>query len=318
MIIVIKHFTYNNFFNERGYTMVKFYNRETKEYETEQIAGDTYLNWTYSSPVGMRLLELIIKKKLFSKLYGYYCDSKRSQKKIASFIKNFNIDMSHSEKSLERFQSFNDFFTRKLVKAARPINNTLETLISPGDGRLLAYQNIDLNKLVQVKGYTYSLNKLIDEPNIVSKFSEGTCLILRLCPTDYHRFHFIDNGTCEDSKKIKGDYYSVNPIALKKVPELFCKNKREWSIFHSNNFGDVLHIEVGATCVGSIIQTYTPGNTIKKGDEKGYFKFGGSTTILFFQKGKVKIDDDIIEQTNKGYETKILMGEKIGEKNIRS
>lgn len=314
MIIVIKHFTYNNFFNERGYTMVKFYNRETKEYETEQIAGDTYLNWTYSSPVGMRLLELIIKKKLFSKLYGYYCDSKRSQKKIASFIKNFNIDMSHSEKSLERFESFNDFFTRKLVKAARPINNILETLISPGDGRLLAYENIDLNKLVQVKGYTYSLNKLIDEPNIVSKFSEGTCLILRLCPTDYHRFHFIDNGTCEDSKKIKGDYYSVNPIALKKVPELFCKNKREWSIFHSNNFGDVLHIEVGATCVGSIIQTYTPGNTIKKGDEKGYFKFGGSTTILFFQKGKVKIDDDIIEQTNKGYETKILMGEKIGEK----
>ncbi|KZL88423.1 phosphatidylserine decarboxylase [Clostridium magnum] len=294
--------------------MVKFYNRETKEYETEQIAGDTYLNWTYSSPVGMRLLELIIKKKLFSKLYGYYCDSKRSQKKIASFIKNFNIDMSHSEKSLERFESFNDFFTRKLVKAARPINNILETLISPGDGRLLAYENIDLNKLVQVKGYTYSLNKLIDEPNIVSKFSEGTCLILRLCPTDYHRFHFIDNGTCEDSKKIKGDYYSVNPIALKKVPELFCKNKREWSIFHSNNFGDVLHIEVGATCVGSIIQTYTPGNTIKKGDEKGYFKFGGSTTILFFQKGKVKIDDDIIEQTNKGYETKILMGEKIGEK----
>lgn len=313
MIIVIKHFTYNNFFNERGYTMVKFYNRETKEYETEQIAGDTYLNWTYSSPVGMRLLELIIKKKLFSKLYGYYCDSKRSQKKIASFIKNFNIDMSHSEKSLERFESFNDFFTRKLVKAARPINNILKTLISPGDGRLLAYENIDLNKLVQIKGYTYSLNKLIDEPNIVSKFSEGTCLILRLCPTDYHRFHFIDNGTCEDSKKIKGDYYSVNPIALKKVPELFCKNKREWSIFHSNNFGDVLHIEVGATCVGSIIQTYAPGNTVKKGDEKGYFKFGGSTTILFFQKGKVKIDDDIIEQTNKGYETKVLMGERIGE-----
>jgi phosphatidylserine decarboxylase precursor len=294
--------------------MIKFYNRETKKYETEQVAGDTYLNWTYSSPIGMKLLELIIKKKLFSKLYGSYCDSKRSQKKISSFIKSFNIDMSHSEKSLEQFESFNDFFTRKLVKAARPINNSLETLISPGDGRLVAYENIDLNNLVQVKGYSYSFNKLIDDPGIVSKFSEGTCLILRLCPTDYHRFHFIDNGTCEESKKIKGDYYSVNPIALKNVPELFCKNKREWSIFHSDNFGDVLHIEVGATCVGSIIQTYMSENNVKKGDEKGYFKFGGSTTILFFEKGKVKIDDDIIDQTNKGYETKVLMGERIGRK----
>jgi phosphatidylserine decarboxylase len=297
--------------------MVKFYNRETKKYEIEQVAGDTYLNWTYSSPVGMKLLELLVKKKLFSSIYGSFCDSKRSKKKILSFIKNFDIDTSHSKKKLDEFESFNDFFTRKLTAEARPIANALESLISPGDGRLVAYDNIDLNKLVQIKGYTYSFNKLIDDPNIVSKFSEGTCLILRLCPTDYHRFHFIDNGVCEETKKIKGDYYSVNPIALKKVPELFCKNKREWSIFHSENFGEVLHIEVGATCVGSILQTYTPGTRVKKGDEKGYFKFGGSTTILFFEKNKVKIDEDIIEQTNRGYETKVLMGEKIGQKNIR-
>lgn len=294
--------------------MVKFYNRETKKYDTEQIAGDTYLNWTYSSPIGMTLLERIIKKKLFSKIYGSFCDSKHSKKKISSFIEDFGINMSHSEKKSDEFESFNDFFTRKLTKEARPINSTSESLISPGDGKLVAYNNINLNKLVQIKGYTYSLDKLIDDPSIASKFSEGTCLILRLCPTDYHRFHFIDNGICEETKKIKGDYYSVNPIALKKVPELFCKNKREWSIFHSENFGDVLHIEVGATCVGSIIQTYVPGSTVKKGDEKGYFKFGGSTTILFFQKNNIKIDEDIIEQTNNGYETSVLMGEKIGTK----
>ena len=294
--------------------MVKFYNRKTKKYETEQVAGDTYLQWTYSSPIGMKLLELIIKKKLFSKIYGSFCDSKKSIKKIHSFIKDFDIDMYHSEKNINEFESFNDFFTRKLKSEGRPIDNTLDSLVSPGDGRLVAYENIDLNKLVQVKGYTYSFSKLIDNPSIISKFSEGTCLILRLCPTDYHRFHFIDNGICEETKKINGDYYSVNPIALQKIPELFCKNKREWSIFHSENFGDILHIEVGATCVGSIIQTYMPTKEIKKGDEKGYFKFGGSTTILFLEKNKVKIDRDIIEQTNKGYETKVLMGEKIGTK----
>lgn len=293
--------------------MIKFYNRGTKKYEIEQIAGDRYLKWTYSSPVGMKLLELIVKKKLFSKRYGLFCDSKMSKKKIPSFVRKFNIDMSLCEKELHQFQSFNDFFTRKLTNEARPIDSRLGSLISPGDGKLFAYDNIELNKLVQIKGYTYHFNKLIDDPSIVSKFSEGTCLIFRLAPTDYHRFHFIDNGICEETQKIKGNYYSVNPIALKEVTELFCKNKREWSVFHSDNFGDVLCIEVGATCVGSIIQTYASRKRVKKGDEKGYFKFGGSTTILFFEKGKVKIDEDIIEHTNKGYETSVVMGEKIGE-----
>ena len=94
-------------------------------------------------------------------------------------------------------------------------------------------------------------------------------------------------------------------------------NKREWSIFHSDNFGAVLCIEVGATFVGSIIQTYAPRKRVKIGDEKGYFKFGGSTTLLFFEKDKIKIDEDIIDQTNKGYETSVVMGEKIGEKAIK-
>ena len=297
--------------------MIEFYNRGTKKYETEQVVGDTYLKWTYASPVGMKLLELIVKKKLFSKLYGFFCDSKISKKKIPSFIRDFGIDISLCEKKLDQFKSFNDFFTRKLTNEVRPIDKLLGSLISPGDGKLVAYDNIDLNKLVQIKGYTYSFNKLIDDPSIVSQFSEGTCLILRLSPTDCHRFYFIDNGICQETKKIKGNYYSVNPIALKAVTELFCKNKREWSIFHSDNFGDVLCVEVGATCVGSIIQTYAPRKRVKKGDEKGYFKFGGSTTILFFEKGKIKIDKDIIDQTNKGYETSVFMGEKIGEKAVR-
>ncbi|GAB6181210.1 phosphatidylserine decarboxylase [Desulfotomaculum defluvii] len=294
--------------------MIKFYNRGTKKYETEQVVGDTYLKWTYASPVGMKFLELIIKKKLFSKLYGFYCDRKMSKRKIKSFIRHYGIDISLCEKSLDQFESFNDFFTRKLTSEVRPIDSALGSLISPGDGKLVAYENIDLSKLVQIKGFTYSLHNLIGDPSKVTQFSEGICLILRLSPTDCHRFHFIDNGICEETKKIKGVYYSVNPIALKAVTELFCKNKREWSIFHSDNFGDVLCIEVGATCVGSIIQSYAPGKRVKKGDEKGYFKFGGSTTILFFEKGKVKIDKDIIDQTSKGYETRVFMGEKIGKR----
>ena len=294
--------------------MIKYFNRKNKKYEIEKVAGSTYLNWTYSSPCGMKLLELIIKKKVFSKLYGNFCNSKYSKKKISPFIKDFDIDINEFKERYEDFRCFNDFFSRSLKDTARPIDGNKNVLISPGDGRLMVYENIDLNKIVQIKGYTYSLFDLINNPKIAEKFKNGTCLILRLCPTDYHRFHFVDSGVCESTHKIKGNYYSVNPIALKNIANLFCKNKREWSIFHSDNFGDVLYVEVGATCVGSIIQTYLPEKNIKKGDEKGYFKFGGSTVILFFEQNKVIIDTDLLKQSNLGYETKLFMGETIGTK----
>jgi phosphatidylserine decarboxylase len=294
--------------------MIKYYNRKLKTYEIENVAGDNYLNWIYSSPIGMTFLELLIKKKIFSKIYGNFCNSKSSKKKIVPFIKDLHIDMSCCEKKTTDFTSFNDFFTRKLLPSARPINMDVNSIVSPGDGKLLAYENIDFKNLFKIKEYSYSLFDLIKNREISNIFKGGTCIILRLCPTDYHRFHFIDTGICSPSTKIKGDYYSVNPIALKKIPTLFFRNKREWSIFHSENFGEILHIEVGATCVGSILQTYIPNKNVKKGDEKGYFKFGGSTTILFFEKNKIIVDNDIIEQTSNGYETQIMMGEKIGNK----
>lgn len=294
--------------------MIKYYNRKTKQYEIEQVAGEKYLKWNYSSPVGMNLLEVFIKKKLFSKIYGSYCDSSLSKRKIKPFIKDFNIDMSISKDSEDSFKSFNDFFIRRVTEEGRPIVKDMNLLVSPGDGRLSAYENIDLDKLVQVKGLTYSLEELLGDKELANEYKNGVCLILRLCPTDYHRFHFVDNGVCEETKKIQGHYYSVNPIALERIPKLFCQNKREWSLFKSENFGNIIHVEVGATCVGTIIQSYTPNKKVSKGEEKGYFKFGGSTTILFFKENTVKIDEDILEQTSLGFETKVLMGEKIGSK----
>lgn len=293
--------------------MIKFYNRKKQTYETELVAGDKYLTWTYSSPIGMKFLELFIKKKAFSKIYGWYCDRRLSKFKIKNFVDDLHIDMSVCETKPSDFTSFNDFFTRKLTNSARPFSNDANTLISPGDGRLLAYENIDLENIIQVKGISYSLKELIGNDTIASKYKNGACLILRLCPTDYHRFHFMDSGTCSSTHKINGFYYSVNPIALKRVNKLFCENKREWSILHSDNFKDILYVEVGATCVGSIIQTYSPDTKVEKGAEKGYFKFGGSTIVLFLEKDAAKIDEDLIEQTKLGYETQILMGETIGK-----
>lgn len=295
--------------------MIQIYDRNSKSYEEELIAGKKYIEWTYESPAGKKITELIAKRKVFSKLYGMYCDTKHSAKKIPSFVKDFNIDMNLAQKKTNEFKSFNDFFVRKLVPEARPIDKNPDVLVSPGDGRLTVYENISLDNIVQIKNMTYSLKELINDHSIAEKYSEGVCMILRLCPTDYHRFHFVDSGIPTATHAIKGYYYSVNPIALNSVPKLFCENKREWSILHSDNFGDILTIEVGATCVGSIIQTYIPDKKVNKGDEKGYFKFGGSTTILFFEKDKIKIDSDILEQSKIGFECKVNCGEHIGVKN---
>ncbi|EDS76353.1 phosphatidylserine decarboxylase [Clostridium botulinum C str. Eklund] len=294
--------------------MIKVFNRTEKIYDIEKVAGDNYLKWIYSSPVGLNFLELMVKKKFFSKVYGKYCDSKHSSKKVSKFINEFNINEKEFILKKSDFKSFNDFFYRKLNTNARPIIYDENILISPADGRLFAYENIDIDNLIQVKGLTYSLDELLKNLELAEKYIGGTCLLFRLAPVDYHRFHFIDDGICEEAIKISGSYYSVNPIALEKVPKLFCENKREYSIFHSKHFGDVLYVDVGATCVGSIIQTYTPNESVIKGDEKGYFKFGGSTIILFFEKAKIIVDKDILEQTQKGFECKVVMGEKIGTK----
>lgn len=292
--------------------MILVYNRTTKSYEEEKVAGAKYLEWCYQSPSGKRITELVVKKKLCSKLYGFFCDTKLSKKKIPKFINNFDINMNIYSKNPKEFKNFNDFFAREVCSSARPIPQSSESLMSPADGRLLAYENIDMNNLVQVKGITYSLKELLGDSKIAEEYNNGTCLIFRLCPTDYHRYHFIDSGVPLKNHKIKGNYYSVNPIAIDKIPKLFCQNKREWSIFKSDHFDDVLYVEVGATCVGSIIQSYKEGIKVHRGDEKGYFKFGGSTVILFLKEGIVKIDSDILEQTRLGYETKVYMGESIG------
>lgn len=243
-----------------------------------------------------------------------FCDSKLSANKIQSFVEKFNIDMTITKKGINEFTSFNDFFTRELTHESRPINKDKTILISPGDGRLMAYENINLENIIQIKGLTYSLRELINNDNISKNYQSGICIILRLAPTDYHRFHFIDSGIPCESHFINGHYYSVNPIALNTIPKLFCENKREWSLFKSDNFNDILCIEVGATCVGSIIQTYLPNLRVNKGDEKGYFKFGGSTVILFFKKNCIDLDDDILNQSKLGFECSVKLGEKIGTK----
>ncbi|NLW25449.1 MAG: phosphatidylserine decarboxylase [Clostridia bacterium] len=291
---------------------IEYVNRETGEIEVEQVVGEKYLNWLYTSSVGMGLLELIFKKKVFSYFYGKFQDFSLSKRKIPQFINKYGVNVEELLLKPEEFRNFNEFFYRKLKAGARKIDDRENRLISPADGRLLAYEKIDIDNLIQVKGFTYTLKELIGDGSLAEDFQGGACVVIRLCPIDYHRFHFPATGVPETPKVIKGDYYSVNPLALKTKANIYCKNIREMTIFHSEKFDDLLLVEVGATCVGSIVQTFTPNKLALKGQEKGYFKFGGSTVIIFLKDGKINLDKDLVENTRKGYETKVKMGMGIG------
>lgn len=294
--------------------MIKVYDRKTKGYETEKVVGEKYLTWVYETPVGQGVLEAVVKRKLFSTLYGKLMDSRTSRKMVHKFVEENGIDMEESLLPAEAFGSFNDFFIRKLKPESRPFSRYAGDFISPVDGRLLAYTGIDTEQLVQIKGFTYSLKELVGDLGLLERFQGGIMMVFRLCPLDYHRFHFSDSGICTKPREIRGSYYSVNPLALSRVPRVYVENKRAFSLMRSDHFGDILHVEVGATNVGTIVQTYTPSRRFERGSEKGYFKFGGSTVILFMEKDSLSLHGDILRESAKGFETHVRFGETIGEK----
>ena len=287
---------------------VKYYDRQTGLLKTEKVAGEKWLTWLYNNPVGEATLWALVKRKVVSSVYGNRMDHPSSVKKIQPFIEEFGIDMRTSQK--QEFSSFNDFFTRKLKSNARPVDTGSMVTVSPADGKILAYANISNSDFI-IKGYRFDIFSFLNNARLAQNYRDGTLVIIRLAPSDYHRFHFPVSGSISPVTRIDGDYYSVNPLALRKMAEIFCLNKREFAVISNPLFGDVVMAEVGATMVGSIVQTYT-GNFVKKGEEKGYFKFGGSTVILLFEKNKIRIDEDLLMNTLGGYETMIKEGERIG------
>jgi len=234
-------------------------------------------------------------------------DKPSSADKIEPFVEKYGIDLSITQK--QHFNSFNDFFTRKLKPGARPVNVDSVVVVSPADGKIFVYENIG-KKDFYVKGYRFDMYEFLADSALADVYKDGIMMIVRLAPPDYHRYHFPIDGTVVKKKKIEGDYYSVSPLALRKIAEIFCMNKREYTVIDTKMFDEVVMCEVGATMVGSIIDTYK-GDTVRKGEEKGYFKFGGSTVVLLFKHGKLEVDDDLIANSGRDLETTVEMGERI-------
>ncbi len=286
----------------------RYVDRQTGEIKTEKVPAEKWLVWLYNNPVGEATLATLVKRKFISSFYGKMMDKTGSVKKIQAFVEEYDIDLSIAQK--QEFDSFNDFFIRKLKKNARLVNKDSNVVVSPADGKIMAWSNISNSDFI-IKGYRFDVPSFLNDTTLVKKYKNGSIIIIRLAPNDYHRFHFPISGTVSPVVEVKGDYYSVNPIALQQMIEILCLNKRQYVHITTAQFGDVVMAEIGATMVGSIVQTYEE-NMVSKGEEKGYFKFGGSTVVLLFEKNKIRIDNDLLANTEKGFETYVLMGEQIG------
>ena len=268
---------------------------------------DNFLKNLYGTSIGRKFLKILI-NPCISKLGGAFLSTKLSSLLVKPFIKANNIDMSdYTERA---YASFNDFFTRDLKPGKRFINRDKEVLISPSDGRVSVYE-IDDNMTFNIKDSYYTVESLTHSKKAANYYKGGTCVIIRLCVDNYHRYCYIDNGYKTTNKFIEGVLHTVNPVACEYY-DIYKENSRECSLLHTENFGKVMQIEVGALMVGKIVN-YDQVACIHRGDEKGKFEFGGSTIVLLFKKDAVEIDDDLIENTKNGYETAVKMGERIGK-----
>lgn len=297
---------------------IEYIDRSQGKVCQEKVYGLSSLLFLYGkkSPwkklLSLCLLPLFTYFSAFSRLYGWLQKKKGSKKKIAPFLAEYEIDASEFVKKIEEFESFNDFFIRQLKAEARPIEDAPLQAVLPADGRYLVFPKVKDADGFYVKGKRFCLESFLASKVLARRFSEGSMVIARLCPTDCHRFFFPFDAVAGRTERIGGHFFSVSPIALKVRPSILWENKRFLTELESPLFGTVLYVEVGATCVASVKQTYESGVIVKKGEEKGYFEFGGSTLVLLFEKGKITFAEDLLANSSKGIETRGLLGQSLG------
>ncbi len=293
-------------------TGIQFFNRYTSQIETESIYGEYWLKFSLYNPFGKLGLHTMVKRACFAHWYGSRMSSSKSRDRIKPFIEKFGINEEEHLKEVSQYTSFNDFFYRKLKSEARPVDGTEGSVVFPADGRHLGFARVSEVEGVFVKGQKFNLERLLGNSDLAARYADGAAVFSRLCPVDYHRFHFPVAGVPGNTRLINGHLYSVSPLALRDRLAVLWENKRYVTEIETERWGRVLMLEIGATNVGSVNLTYVPTRPVKKGEEKGYFAFGGSATFTIFEPGRVKIADDLLEQTAQQRELYAKVGDYMG------
>lgn len=292
---------------------ITLFNRHTGRTETEQVYGEKWLRRIYGNPLGRLTLHLLVKRGLFSAFYGWAMDRPGSARRVAPFVRAFGLDPAEfADPDLRSYRTFNDFFHRKLRPSARPVDPRPEMAVLAADGRHLGFPDASRVSGIFAKGQTFDVPALVADRALGERYARGTIVCSRLCPVDYHRFHFPVAGVPGRPTPADGPLFSVNPIALRRRAAYLWENKRQRVTIDAGPFGLVTMVSIGATNVGTIIETYQPGRAVAKGDEKGYFRFGGSYVATLFEPGRIRLEDDLIHAGETAVEVYAKVGSPLG------
>lgn len=289
--------------------VIRFRNRETGALVTEQLFAERELRFLYEHPLGRALTDFLLRWETLNHVYGWVQRSRSSRSRIRDFVTRLGIDAAEAEKPLDAYASLDDFFTRRLRPGARPFEADPNRLPCPAEGRVLVFPTVS-DQVFFIKGSPVTLVDLIGDPRLLPRYVHGSVVVIRLAPADYHRFHFPDDGWASAARRYGRGLHSVHPVALAAGAPAF-RNKRTICRLASRSFGDLMLAEVGALVVGTIVQTYVEGE-VRRGQEKGYFRFGGSTMVLVAEPGRVRWDDDLVTASAQGLESYVKVGTHIG------
>lgn len=290
---------------------IRYWDRRDQKECIEKVYGESFIRWIYENPVGMKVSSLLLTRPAFSRFYGTFQSLEPSRKKIAPFIQQYSIPMEDFED--KEYTTFNDFFIRKFRPGKRAFAPDPEILPAFAEARYFGWRSVASEQHFPVKGSHLSAEALLGGTRWGKSFEGGPLLLARLCPVDYHRFHFPDSGLILESYPLHGLYHSVNPVALAAKSDILCTNERHVTILKTENFGLLAYVEVGAMCVGRIVQTHSE-KTFARGDEKGYFLFGGSTVIVLGEPGAWVPDADLLSRTESHQECLVRLGEPVAKR----
>lgn len=267
---------------------------------------DKTIRFLYRTVPGRWILERMIDPDRQEK-FRRMANAKWSSILVNPFAKKYHIDFKEYVPS--KYRSYNAFFTRRIKPECRPIEEDDNLLACPCDGRLTAYRISD-RLVMSIKNTEYSVKSLLRNRELAEEFADGWCLVIRLTIEDYHRYCYPDDGYKSDDMFIPGLLHTVSPIVLEHA-NVYAENQRVYTVIDTEHFGRIIQMEIGALAVGRIVNHDDEGE-ICRGDEKGYFEFGGSTVVLLLKSDAFTPDSDIIDNTKEGYETIVKMGERIG------
>lgn len=256
-----------------------------------------------------RVLLWVLVRPWVSRLAGWFLDRRVSRRLVAPFVRKNHLELSDYPE--REYRSFNDFFTRKVLPERRPVDPDPAHLVAPCDGKLTAI-SLWPGTRFSIKGVSYTLEELLGDETLARHYRGGTLLLFRLTVDDYHRYCYPADGVAGELVHLPGVYHTVNPRAAEVLP-IYRQNTREYLTLATERFGRMVMMEVGALLVGRIVN-HRGRSRVFRGEEKGYFAFGGSTVLLVLEKDQVRLDQDILRNSASGEETLVRMGEKIGQK----